>query len=45
MTKAHTTIAIDTTNPSHAVDPLLYRVFFEEINYAGVRRLAYETSP
>ena len=35
MPEARTTITVDTANPSHAVDPLLYGVFFEEINYAG----------
>jgi hypothetical protein len=45
MTKVHTTITIDATEPSHKVDPLLYGVFFEETDYAGVGGLAYETSP
>jgi len=35
MPEARTTITVDAANPTHAVDPLLYGVFFEEINYAG----------
>ncbi len=35
MTEAESTITVDAANPSHAVDPMLYGVFFEEINYAG----------
>ena len=35
MAEARTTITVDAAHPTHAVDPLLYGVFFEEINYAG----------
>ena len=35
MAEPRTTITVDAAHPTHAVDPLLYGVFFEEINYAG----------
>lgn len=35
MADAQTTITVDAVHASHRVDPLLYGVFFEEINYAG----------
>ena len=37
MTKeASITITVDAKKPTHDVDPLLYGVFLEEINYGGV---------